>query len=324
MRVYVGDHGRLTIEAPDTLSFAKNYEEVGQFLKVFRDQSTTATWRRGRFLVDFTTIKTLRPAAALCLVAEFHRWRLLRRRRLQPVRLEHWDPVVRQQLYELGFFEILESNAPPAPQTLVGQIRVIRFKSGISNDGSLPKALRIELERVLEDKLKYPQALYDALIEAMANAVEHAYPDGGSSDILSRAVGRRWWLTGSVDLASQRLRVLFYDQGITIPKSLPRTQVGEKIRGWLREQGLGEIVNDDGKMIAAAMTYRRSVTREAHRGRGLDDIRRLAERGDSNYLRIISGHGYYEFDSKNGDRSSNRTTALPGTLIEWDLSLHDR
>jgi hypothetical protein len=62
--------------------------------------------------------------------------------------------------------------------------------------------------------------LYSALVEAFENSRRHAYPKTAS---INPAVSH-WWMSGAACQAEKRLTLVVYDQGVTIPASLP---------GWL-------------------------------------------------------------------------------------------
>jgi hypothetical protein len=228
---YKGVSGALCLRAPANLSFSTNYDEVALFLQALRDlRYYAAVGKLKRVEVDFTTIRYLGPAAALCLVSELDRWRLVRSLTLKPLKLDDWDPQVRRLLLEMGFFDVLEVVPPLEGEALEGVDRWIRFRSGTNNAGDLARQVRIEVEKI-RDPFPHKLALFEALTEAIANAVEHAYPDDAPASILNPKLGKRWWLSGSIDHKTSNIRVTFYDQGITIPQALPRKTFWEKVRG---------------------------------------------------------------------------------------------
>lgn len=310
------------LRAPKNLSFSENYDEVVEFFEAMRQMRLLAATYKAKFLeVDFATIEKVGAAAALCLVSELHRWQCLRGKKLRTVKLEEWKPEVLRLLSEMGFFDVLEVDLPEALQVPQDADQWIRFRSGTNNDGDLAKQIRLELERIREP-FPYRQALYEALTEAIANAIEHAYPDDAPVSILQPKVGKRWWAAGAIEPESGRVRVTFYDHGMTIPGSLPRKKFWEKVRGFMTTQWFfKDILNDDGDMIAAAMKYRRSATGETHRGHGMANLQRLAEQSPDSSLRIISRRGYYQWTQKDGDMPQKKDRGISGTLIEWNLFL---
>jgi hypothetical protein len=183
----------------------------------------------------------------------------------------------------------------------------------------LAKRLRGRLEKhigSLGNDLR--TALYRPLIEAMKNAVEHAYPPGDTPEKESMAIGARWWMFGVAEKGQRRrIKVIILDQGITIPVSLPSSWMWKMISPIILSLGDG-----DSQRIATASEYGRSRHgSQQHRGKGLHDIIDLANQHPENRLRIISRHGYCTVASNSAMVRQDRLEPLNGTLIEWDLNL---
>lgn len=114
--------------------------------------------------------------------------------------------------------------------------------------------------------------------------------------------------------------IVFYDQGVGIPETLPRVHAREKL-----EQVLSKlrIRDDDAARIQAAFELGSSRTRLAHRGGGLlRDVRKLTERMPGAVLRILSGRGEYIYDYSDNSRKAEErrlthVKPLGGTLIQW-------
>ncbi|MFN4277749.1 MAG: hypothetical protein ACK4FJ_15735 [Ferrovibrio sp.] len=299
------------------ISFVENHAETAEFLGAMRELARVATLKQQRRKVDFDKIKRIAPAAALCVVSEFDRWRLTSMRTGQlRAQTETWDPHVRRLLCEMGFFEVLGVEPPALEEITKGHW--IKFKSGVSNDGQFAKELRQELEGLI-GKFPKTQLLYDAIVEAMANAIDHAYPEDREDFLALSRLGKRWWMSGSVDQEG-RVQVIFFDQGITIPRSLPRSKFWERVRGLMTSLNW---TTDDGHMIAAAVQVRRSATEQEHRGKGFANILRLLDDSPENKLRIISRRGSYTYVPGREPEIKEYNVPLNGTLIAWDLSLTD-
>ena len=117
--------------------------------------------------------------------------------------------------------------------------------------------------------------LYAAVTEAMANVAKHAYRGNDHCP--------NWWISASRNPATGEVSLLIYDQGMGIPRSLPRT-FGELIRGMVP-------LSDDARLIKAAHELQRTATNEEHRGLGLDrDVR--------GYLRTLDCPTFYRVVSR--------------------------
>jgi two-component sensor histidine kinase len=196
---------------------------------------------------------------------------------------------------EMGLFELLRTtNLPDMPSPEVSDMTLLRFKRGNISDGDSARTVRESLEKLTGHSIRAASEMYSAVTEAMTNAVHHAYP---SQTPHMPWVARTWWLSGSFDRSLRRIHVLFYDQGVGIPATLPQSDLWEKARGWLARRFLDHVA-DDAHLIRAAMTVRRSRHITSHRGRGLEDIRRFVKAMPQGQLRMISGRGEVIWKSK--------------------------
>lgn len=306
------------IVAPPALSFGNDYDTTAEFFCAVRNR-LDGTTGRGSFLVEMAPIRTIGTAGALCLVAEFDRWQRLYGKPLYPFTLKRWDREVIRRLSDMGFFQILGTRVPPALRDGGPEARrFLRFFSSVVVDPKATKALRDSVGEPTDASAELSLGLYRSIGEAIANSVEHAYPEEG--DFPDR-MGRRWWLTGSLDFARSRLNVVLLDHGISIPGSLPRSRHKLEIGEYLMRMFRGE--EDDGKVIEAAMEHGRSRLKQPQRGKGLGDVLELALAHPTNRLRVISRNGYFVFE--NGvARSETRTHPLNRTLVQWDLAVPPR
>lgn len=270
-----------------------------------RDQSSRG--RNERIYIDFTPIRTVTPSGALALAAELDRWNSLGRSRFRRADTTEWAPNVRRLLGQMGFFDLLNlDNKPESPS---GDSLYVKFRSGTEVDGAAVEDLR-QLDLGPFVTVPKERLLFAAVTEAMTNVVHHAY----RGDHRGPA---KWWLSAAHEAGT--VVILIYDQGDSIPKTLPLT-LGEQLRDLLPEG----LANHDGKMIEVAHQMR-SGTQQQHRGRGLQrDVRRYIEahEGQGAY-RVISGRGVYTVPA--GAGATGRVESLPrplnGTLIEWRLKL---
>lgn len=318
----------LVLSAPKILCLNDAHGDVVQFLGTMRRAIGRCISRRIPLEIDFRTIERITPAAALCLSAELDRWQRTNRVRLTPSGLKEWRQTVLHALNAMGFFDLLDLQGTDgdlqelqADDHAGTQQRTIPFKSGIESDGELAVSLKKEFDR-LDAPVDDSQMLFIALIEAMNNALQHAYPAPPGANELddpNSRIDRRWWLGGSVDVESQRIKVVFLDQGVGIPTTLPRSQWSSRLPALL--QGIAGGVEDHGMLINAAMEVGRTRTGQPGRGLGMAQLRDLAASGEDNILRIFSNRGSYRFNKVEGTTITQCADSLEGTLIEWDLAI---
>ena len=270
--------------------------------------------RNERHFIDLKPIRKVSAAGALVLAAELYRWNNLPGLpQLRDRDVSSWDPDVRRRLSEMGFFDLLNVARVESPSDAA--IQFVKFRTGSKVEGEEIEQLR-KLD--LDPHVTVPnrQLLYAAVTEAMTNVVHHAY-DASLHHYLGP---RNWWLSAAFDSATGEVVILIYDQGLGIPKTLPRT-MEEKLMSALPES----IMRNDARMIQAAHELSRSTTGSKHRGHGLErDVRRyiLEFEGHGSYT-VFSGRGQYTVESSpTGTRSrlGDLGSELSGTLIEWRLT----
>ena len=299
-----------TIECPEDFSLESNFDAVVSVIHRIRSQSGRGG-HQGVY-IDFRKIRRLSPTAALVLAAELDRWNHLRRRsHVRSVDVDEWDSTIRVLLQDMGFFDLLRVPSGSVPGDGNNpDLRYVKFRTGPLAEGEAIIRLR---ERDLEPmvgEMPQKERLFAAVTEAMTNVVQHAY----------RRASKRpnWWLSASRNSATSDVSIIIYDQGAGIPTTLPRrySEVFQRLRS-----------HDHAHMIRAAHDLQRTVTKEPHRGHGLErDIR-----GYLNVLecaasyRVVSRKGEYicrrTRDGDNSHELKSHAEPLPGTLIEWHLSL---
>ena len=82
--------------------------------------------------------------------------------------------------------------------------------------------------------------------------------------------------SGAYHSPSKLLTCAFFDRGVGIPATLPRTH-RERLAGLLEKLRLP---NSDASMIAAAMELGRTRTGLQHQGRGLADVQKFVEHSE--------------------------------------------
>jgi hypothetical protein len=329
------------LDMPAVMSFDENSEEtvsvLGDFARRMRLQvrgvrlhHKVSKHRGGRISAvppfrSFETVRVITPAAALVLAAEFERvWRL---GGVKPfvANLEKWEPSVVEALMEIGFFETVGfSGAVPNPPTDRG-IVIERMLSGETTEPDTLTELMEKLRKL------YPDAgvgsdelvhLYGAMMEAIVNVVSHVYPRGVSP--WGKPV-RRWWMTGAVHRRERWTTAVVYDQGVTIPVTLPKWK---KYSGWRTKIatyiGSASDVSDpryDGRAIEVAVEHALSSTGKGHHGRGLAQMRGFVDQCREGHLRILSRCGEVIFRPGRSPDVTNHASPIRGTLIEWRFLL---
>lgn len=304
--------------APKNFSIFDNYTKTLAFLLDIRIGFAKISRRRKPTLADFSTIETLDPASGLLLAAEVDRWRRTQKRR--PIALDTTWPInVRDFFHDAGLFELLNIDATTARSTpsTGTDLKTIRFRSDTLTQGAIADSFRQELEALVGESLGVPQQIYVALSEAMANVSNHAYPSGLAIR-WPLAVRRRWWLGGSWSPGARVATVQMYDQGVGIPRTLPKSEHWSEVFPIL---SLLDPERTDAGLIEAAMQYGRTSTAATGRGKGLAQMADWIKHSNGGSLRILSGRGALTFLPGRKPIRKDLPVEFGGTLVEWEVRL---
>lgn len=277
-----------------------------------------------RSYFDFSNVARVSTGAALVMASIYDVRRFWQNADQTAVNLPRWNATVRQTMRDLGFFELLGIEAQ-VPDQAAKHMLTVKFRAGQKVEPTQVGGPASVLENIfafmgMADANKVP--LYTAILEAMNNVRDHAYPDAQFHGI--RHV-KNWWFTASADRATGRLTVAFYDQGISIPVSLPRTRgLQPLVQTFIEDFSLKYDPTDprfDGQAIGAAVKPSTTTTGASNRGFGLAKIREMVDSLPDGKLRIISRHG--EFAASAGQKPvlEFRNNPLVGTLVEIEASL---
>ena len=259
-------------------------------------------------------------SAALVLTAELSKWDDTVRKRLRPD-TDRWDKIVLRQFVDLGFFELFEGR--DTPDTTLKEAnsptKLVKYIKGKCGDTDKTKTLKSEITNVVGDNVGKWTFLYTGLSEAITNVSHHAYPDDGSV----RDYDKNWYLTGSYNEESRELKIVFYDQGVGIPSTLPKSGLWESIIAFIgKVPSLSRI--EHYKMLEAAVKVDRTRTGDDDRGKGLQDLLQFIDKRKQGYLAIMSLKGLYKYTlNSHGPKikAVGFDEPMPGTLIVWSVIL---
>ncbi|HFR4115522.1 TPA: hypothetical protein ACHVKA_003550 [Yersinia enterocolitica] len=315
---------KLRLILPEKMNFYHNYEKTIQHITAIRKLATTTislspTYKLG--FVDFSKLKEISTSAALVLTAELSKWDDAIRQRLTP-KLETWDATILKKFYDLGFFELFNKSKGleiDNSSLIDSDVKFVKYLKGKCGDIEKTVVLKNEIIKVVGEKVSKWVILQGGLSEAITNVSHHAYP----ANLGFKDQDKNWYLTGSYNEKDKVLKVVFYDQGIGIPKSLPASQMWERIVQFISKFTNSDRKNDE-VLLKAAVELDRTRTKESDRGKGLQDLLDfIKERGDG-YLSIMSAKGLYKHEIKDGKtiiKTENFSMPVCGTLIIWSASL---
>lgn len=315
----------LLFYAPNAMNLERDYSSTMGFIYQLRRQAfelgNFSNFSRVNVIADLSTCASIDLPAALLTAAEFDRVRRVKNIRPQ-IYSDRWCDDVRDRMTELGLPDLVAAtNKPRIPSHKLPDIEFVRFRS--ANEIDPVEAAALQSEIAAKAGIDDPATLssLEPLIEAVSNAHQHAYPDDEGDCQLP--FQRRWWAAGEFNRASNRLRFAVYDQGVGIPKTLPKKGYWGRFQSLLSDRNL-ELTDAD--LIAGALDVGRSATDLPGRGLGLDRIRKIAEQMPNGRLQIWSGGGLVRYAGKGSQQPAdwqrvNLSAPFSGTLIEWQFDL---
>jgi hypothetical protein len=238
-----------------------------------------------RYYHNFEKLRFISIGAALVLAAEHDKNSRLSGVNPATINVDLWDRYVATTLSRLGFFDLLNlAEYKYAPDDAIIVEKMVAQSDTDFRPGT--EAIKSLFAKIGgSNKLRVD--LGSAVTDAVENVVGHAYPDNWTER--SRRVPF-WWFVGAADPTTSRVLMIIYDQGITIPESMPRKWPEADLSTlWQRlfRRPFSTHSKFDGAAIDAAMSIGVTSTNAAHRGKGLAKIRDLVTKCSNGSLRII-------------------------------------
>lgn len=328
LNISIGKKNIVTIFLPEKMDFHENYDSTVLYITAIRKFTDTLgfserAYRLGSVKLD--GLKTISTSAALVLTAELSKWDDVVRKNLVPL-TESWSKDILCKFYDLGFFDLFsrsEIDSRIKERSEKSCVNLVKYIKGKCGDSDKTRLLKSRITEVVGDDVKKWTFLHGGLTEAITNVSHHAYPE----DYGALEEDKNWYLTGAYNAGTKELKIVFYDQGIGIPKSLPTSHIWEKVLAFLSSLPITEEIAErkkDEKLLSAAVQLSRTSTKELDRGKGLQDLLEfIRQRGDG-YISIMSLKGLYKYSLHNGKESIKTESfndPICGTLIIWSVTL---
>jgi hypothetical protein len=319
---------RLT--APSDCRYTSNPDGLLAFVYELRRQVFLEDRFRGagrksepNLYIDLDKIENIDIEGALILVAELDRIRQVLK--FKPhLDDANWDPDVRAYLASFGFYRVLEANRlfgggeidDMGAELEEAGYAIVPFVSCHLADPRKALELRDGLLQHCAPPDEARRAVYEGLVEAILNAVQHAYRSDIAGDGLPSV--KYWWATALVDKIEGDLHLAVYDQGVGIPRTLVKRPWWHLIAGKLPERS-------DSRIIEGALEYGRSgvsdtveLAADANgRGNGLWRMCELTEAFEQADVRFTSLKGDVLYRKGGVLERTTLKTRFCGTMITW-------
>jgi len=307
--------GYQNILVPAVLDMTQEDDET---LALVRDIRKLVLGRNKPVRLVFDVAEDIKPDSLLILLAEIHRCRLIHGDSMLTGTYPKKGSKLEKIFHSTGFFKLLgvKSRILRGPKRF--PVDYVKFISDIRPPKDLSKQFRKALfGEEIEVELNIRRQLVRAIGEAVVNVGQHAYPKYSRHDHPCKG---RWWLSGHVNKEKMLLTIMFCDLGVGIPETLPNRYPMEII--WSVLSALTGTKLNDGQMIKAGMEIGRSQTYQSHRGKGLNDLRRIIDTAGEGELHIYSRKGCYRYSPDKADEVRNLKNSVGGTLIKWTIPLN--
>jgi anti-sigma regulatory factor (Ser/Thr protein kinase) len=263
-----------------------------------------------RFTIDHRMMEAISKEALLMLTSEIERCTKLKNLRLR-ARKKYFpkNNDIRCLLNKIGYWEYfslkkaglsLGNNTKELYLKIIGDTLVSAEKIG-----SLMQFFQQHIAFDPQTKDKFS----DAMLEAAANTVEHAYSTEQDVETISK-----WWLTATLNTSTDEISFIFYDQGLGIIKTLESGRKNYKLRrlaiGWL---AAGE---SKGGILKKLITTNLSSYKDSRRGNGLISFKTFIDNVQEGELTIYTDDVSYSAIS---DNIKTYDKSIKGTLISWQI-----
>lgn len=341
---------RKPVTPPENINFEDSIDETLVFLKRIRDGigkkrhdgSPQPGWlkkKNGRLprlgtFHDYSLIKSISVSAALVIASCYDR--AGRISGITPPAINHqdWPDNVFRVLSDVGFFKFIGHRPPDDRDNTEDELKIFSAISGRNANGLEECSNEIlELLKFLSYSGRSATAILaeinSVVSEAMINVARHAYPKNFVEDSPYDTVGQ-WWMTAQADRQNQTLTVVVYDQGATIPGTLPHKtwyqSYVEKIVRNVRpdfdyHRDAQHLRTLDPHFINHSMKKGKTQTNDPQRGLGLPQMQSLIDRCEDGSLTIVSRAGLYKYRKGNSVTKRALPLQLEGTLVEWHITL---
>lgn len=303
------------IVLPIILSLEKAYRN--EFLRSITELQQYLPSKDYKCSIDHSKIKRIDPEALLVLAAEIKRSvsnkginHLKYNKRYAPK-----NEQVLRMLNSIGYWEHFNIHMDSNNDR---KRRFLKISHDIIADNSHVVDLRDFFNRKLNFLPLHTTEMFDnAISEAIANSVEHAYIKEQKLITIKRA----WWLSGSYNMETKELCFGCYDQGIGVKEALGHHD-DRLIMKWIEKLNLK--AKNDSDVIETLVNEELPKYNNTDRGHGFKHFIKFIEDYTYGSLNIYSNKGEYnifkEEDSIIKTKYDYEDT-LNGTLIVWKIKL---
>ncbi len=303
----------IVITLPSVLSLDNEYRK--EFLEKMEEINKYLPSSKYKCSIDHSYIERIDPEALIVLAADIKR--CVAKNKF--LRFNHKYAPKNEQvmitLNSIGYWEHFNINKK--------ELSTDKKRSylKILHDTQADNMHVVDLREFFTKKLEFlndvdaEEMFDDAISEAIANSVEHAYIKKQDRVIIDKA----WWLSGSYDTDTNELFFICYDQGIGVKEALSHLD-NRLVKKWVHD--LQVLFKSDSDVIETLVTKDLPKYKNTDRGHGFKHFIKYIENYTHGSLNIYSKKGVCKFVKENDSivtHKENYHKPLNGTLIVWKI-----
>lgn len=305
----------IDIKLPEILSLESEYRT--EFLEAIEKLRYYLPSKKYKCSIDHSKIVRIDPEALLVLAAEIkrsvsnHHKIFIRYNKAYAPK----DEQVIRMLNSIGYWKHFNIQHNDEHDKKRKYLKII-------HDITADNMHVVELREFFANKLNFltedtAEMFDDAISEAIANSVEHAYIKKQKNLTIDKA----WWLSGSYNIETKELFFGCYDQGIGVKDALGHHD-NRLVKKWV--DGLKLMTQKDSEVIEALVTKELPKYKDTDRGHGFKHFIKFIQDYSLGSLNIYSKNGECKFikqDNSTITKKFDYNDSLNGTLIVWKIKI---
>ena len=316
---------------PEKLDFEENIENMVEITKKIK--KTFNFGRTPRFSINHKFIKSITTSGLLYLVGQISKLAKANNINLkynEEIGLRKKDERIRYLFDKIGYWECFGISKAYTIDEKVKDNYFLSIQTNNKSDITLLNKIKKFIKKHVDFINSYDveYKFDDAVKEAMANSIEHAYADDFNESGKEKG---KWWICGHFDKVNNSLELVFYDYGMGIRKSIQRN-LGQDAKIVLFDK-VKDQLNSDATLIEIAINSelkKYKKYKEHDRGKGFGRFKKFAQvSGHDCEMTIVSDKGKFKYfyDGINRCEKVYKTThsdIIEGMLIKWKITLNGK
>jgi len=300
---------RISIVIPAILDLNENRDKFTSLINRIQDVLLNGKI----FLIDHREMKIITKEALLLLTSEIERCTTIMGIKLKAKsKFAPSNPNIKTLLNKIGYWDYFNLNLGRADEKEDDSELYLQIVGDTLVSGEKIGSLIQFFEKLICFDVSTKDKFSDAMMEAAANTVEHAYSQKMETENI-----KKWWLTACINKATKEISFIFYDQGLGILNTLEHTQrhirLKRLIAGWVAK-GMSK-----GGILKELVTTNLSSYKDERRGNGLISFKTFIDEVRGGELTIYTDDVSYSAIS---DKIINYKTPINGTLIAWKIKVN--